>query len=255
MILNWLGDAAFEIYGNFMWTAAADKDDPLKVLKAFEDYFKHAQNKYHCWYSLGGIYSSQFKSQSEFMVKLHECVRECLFVKPDEVVKFLFLMHNQNAHVCEELLKSMKDSDALNDILGYAHLVEGMQHSESLSKAYLDTIKISSVKVDVIVQKKNNHNNKFHGKHKGSKHRSQCKGGGNCCNCGTSHSLKHCPAFGKTYSNGKSEPKSVQEGPNMKVHHMIKLMTVTGMHVNRIPSRLCKIKVFMEISLTFASMR
>ena len=30
-ILNWLGDAAFEINGNFIWTAAADKDDPLKV--------------------------------------------------------------------------------------------------------------------------------------------------------------------------------------------------------------------------------
>ena len=107
------------------------------------------------------------------MVKLHECVRECSFEKPDEVVKFLFLMHNQNAHVCEELLKSMKDGDGLNDILGYAHLVEGTQHPESLSKAYLDTVKISSVKVYATVQKKNNHNNKFHGKCKGSKHRSQ----------------------------------------------------------------------------------
>ena len=110
-ILNWLGDAAFEIYGNFIWTAAVDKDDPLKVLKAFKNYFKPAQNKYHCWYSVGGIYSSQFKSQSEFMVKLRECVRECSFEKPDEVVKFLFLMHNQNARVYEELLKSMKDAD------------------------------------------------------------------------------------------------------------------------------------------------
>ena len=89
-ILNWLSDAAFEIYGNFIWTATADKDDPLEVLKAFKDYFKPVQNKYHCWYSLGGIYSSQFKSQSEFMVKLCECVRECSFEKPDEVVKFLF---------------------------------------------------------------------------------------------------------------------------------------------------------------------
>ena len=89
-ILNWLGDAAFEIYGNFIWTAVANKDDPLKVLKAFEDYFKPVQNKYHCWYSLSGIYSSQFKSQSEFMVKLHECVRECPFEKPDEVLKFYF---------------------------------------------------------------------------------------------------------------------------------------------------------------------
>ena len=121
-ILNWLGDTAFEIYGNFIWTAAADKDDPLKVLKAFEDYFKLVQNKYHCWYSLSGIYSSQFRSQSEFMVKLCECVRECLFEKSDEVVKLLFLTHNQNTHVGEEPLKSMKDSNGLNDILGYACL-------------------------------------------------------------------------------------------------------------------------------------
>ena len=135
------------------------------------------------------------------MVKLCKCVRECLFEKPDEVVKVLFLTHNQNAHVHEELLKSMKDSDALNDILGYACLVEGTQHSESLSKAYLDAIKISSVKVDVIVQKKNNHNNKFHCKRKGSKYRSQSKGGGNCHNCGTNHPPKHCPAYGKTCYN------------------------------------------------------
>ena len=85
------------------------------------------------------------------MVKLCECVRECLFEKPDEVVMFLFFAHNQNAPVHEELLKSMKDGDGLNDILGYAHLVEGTQYSESLSKAYLDTVKISFVKVDAIV--------------------------------------------------------------------------------------------------------
>ena len=80
----------------------------------------------------------------------------------------MFLTHNQNAHVHEELLESMKDSDALNDILGYARLVEGTTF-RIFVKAYLDTIKISSVKVDAIVQKKNNHNNKFHGKCKGSK--------------------------------------------------------------------------------------
>ena len=137
------------------------------------------------------------------MVRLRECVRECTFEKPDEVVKVLFLMNNQNAHVCEELLKNMKDADGLNDILGYACLVEGTQHSESLSKAYLDTVKIpnSSVKVDAVVQKKNKHNSKFHGKCNGSKHRSQSKGGGTCRNCGTSHPSKCCPAYGKTCYN------------------------------------------------------
>ena len=212
------------------------------------------------------------------MVKLHECVRECSFEKPDEVVKFLFLMHNQKAHVCEELLKSMKDADGLNDILGYACLGEGIQHSETMSTTYLDTVKIpnSSVKIDAVVQKKNKQNSKFHGKHNGSKHRPQSKGGGNCHNCGTSHPPKYCPAYGKTcYNCNKRDILSlfveaisvaslVQDGrevkvnpgrTNMKFHHMIKLMTVAGMHVNRILSRLCTIKVFMEISLTFASMR
>ena len=202
-ILNWLGDSAFEVYANFIWPDPADKDDPLKALKAFDDYFKLAQNKYHCWYSLGGINSSQSKSQSEFMVKLCECVRECLFEKPDEVIKFLFLTHNQNAHVREEHLKSMKDSNGLNDTQGYAHLAEGTQHSESMLKAYLDTVKIpnSSVKVDAVVQKKNKHNSKFHGKCNGSKHRSQSKGGRNCHNFGTIHPPKCCPPYGKTCYN------------------------------------------------------
>ena len=95
----------------------------------------------------------------------------------------------------------MKDGDGLNDILGYVCLVEGTQHS--LSKAYLVTVKIpnSSVKVDAVVQKKEKHNSKFHGKHNGSKHRSQSKGGGNCRNCGTSHPPKCCPAYGKTCYN------------------------------------------------------
>ena len=211
-ILNWLGNSAFEVYANFIWPDPADKDDPLKVLKAFEDYFKPAQNKYHCWNSLGGIYNSQLKSQSEFMVKLRKCVRECSFEKPDEVVKFLFLTHNQNTCVHEELLKSMKDSNALNDILGYAHLVEGTQHSKSMLKAYLDTVKIpnSFVKVGAVVQKKNKHKSKSHAKCNGSKHRSQSKGGGNCCNCGTSHPLKCCPAYGKTcYNCNKRDTSSL----------------------------------------------
>ena len=112
-------------------------------------------------------------------------------------------MHNQNAHVHEELLKSMKDSDGLNDILGYACLIKGTQHSKSLSKAYLDNVKIpnSSVKVDAVVQKKNKHNSKFYGKCNGSKRRSQSKGGGNCHHRGTSHPPKHCPAYGNTCYN------------------------------------------------------
>ena len=46
----------------------------------------------------------------------------------------------------------MKDGDGLNDILGYARLVEGNQHSEHLSKLYLETVK--STKTVEAVDKK-----------------------------------------------------------------------------------------------------
>ena len=271
-VLNWLGDAAFEIYGNFMWITTADKDDPLKVLKAFEDYFRPAQNKYHCWYSLGGIYSSQFKSQSEFMVKLHECVRECSFEKPDEVVKFLFLMHNQNTRVHEELLKSMKDADGLNDILGYAHLVEGTQHSESLSKAYLDTVKIlnSSVKVDAIVQKKTNTTVSFMANIMVQNIDLKVKEVAIVVTVvpatlqsivqlmekfvaivikrDTSSLFVEAVSIASLVPDGR-EAKVDPGRTNMKFHSMIKLMIAVGTHTSRTLSRLCTIKVFVEISL------
>ena len=46
-ILNWLGDNAYEIYGHLLWAADGDKDDPEKVLEAFESYFKPEQNQFH----------------------------------------------------------------------------------------------------------------------------------------------------------------------------------------------------------------
>ena len=134
------------------------------------------------------------------MVKLHDVIRECGFdhAVETEIVKFLFLTHNQNSHVREELLKNMKDGDSLNTILGYAKHVEGTQHSEHLSKVSLDTIKIpnANVKVEAISQKHNGSS-----KRQNSKHRSQSKSNpnkGNCCNCGTNHPPKKCPAHGKT---------------------------------------------------------
>ena len=154
-ILNWMGDSAFEVYNNFVWDLPADKNDPGKVLTQFENYFKSAQNIYHCWYMLRGLYSSQFKSQSNFMIRLRDAIKDYQFEKPDEIVKFLFLTHNQNPKVREELLKSMKEDDRLNDILGYTRLVEGNQHSEHLSKVYLDSVKPSNKTADAVDKKAN----------------------------------------------------------------------------------------------------
>ena len=85
-------------------------------------------------------------------------------------MKFLFLTHNQNPKVREELLKSMKQGDVLNDILGYAHLVEGNQHFKHLSKVYLNSVKPSNKTIEAVDKKGNN--KKFQG---GSKQRQSSK--------------------------------------------------------------------------------
>ena len=46
-VFNWLQDNAYEIYKHLHWTADDDKDDPEKVLKAFESYFKLEENQFH----------------------------------------------------------------------------------------------------------------------------------------------------------------------------------------------------------------
>ena len=133
-ILNWLGDNAYEVYKNIHWEEAAHKDNPDHVLKAFEKYFKPEQNQFHSWYILGSIYSGQFKCQNDFLNRLKEIARDCSFMYVDEIICFLFLTHNQNTRVREELLKMMKTTDSLQDALQIACLAEGTMHSEELSK-------------------------------------------------------------------------------------------------------------------------
>ena len=148
-ILNWLGDNAFLIYDNLTFAEAAHKDLLDKVLEAFFNYLKSERNVFHSWYTLGGIYSNQFKSQSDFYNCLECVAKECNFSARDEIMKFLFLTHN-NTHVHEDLLKEMKEDTTLATMINIAHVSEGAIHSEKLSKQYLETIKVSNKQIDSV---------------------------------------------------------------------------------------------------------
>ena len=94
----------------------------------------------------------------------------------------------------------MKDTDGLNDILGYARLVEGNQYSKHLSKVYLESVKTSNKDIEAIDKKNNDKNKKFQGGSKqqqNSKYRSQSRDKKGCGNCGSKYPPKCCPAFGK----------------------------------------------------------
>ena len=55
----------------------------------------------HVWYRIGSTFSdsSEIKTQSDFMCGLKSLTSQCEFTNSDEVVKFLFLIHNKHSEV------------------------------------------------------------------------------------------------------------------------------------------------------------
>ena len=117
----------------------AQKKEPTTWLNAFEACFKPERNVFQSWYSLGSIYSGAYKTQSKFNHKLNAVANDCNFTNKDEVIKFLYLTHNQNTRVREHLLKEMTDTTSMTDMFRMAHVCEGTVHSEELSKQYLES--------------------------------------------------------------------------------------------------------------------
>ena len=115
-ILNWLGVVAYPVYDNLPITED-DKKDPTRLLDAFEHYFKPERNIFQSWYTLGSIYSGAYKTQSKFYHKLNSVANYRNFTNKDEIVKFLYLTHNQNTRVREHPLKELTDTTSLVDML------------------------------------------------------------------------------------------------------------------------------------------
>ena len=152
------------------------------MLDAFSNYLKLERNVFHSWYMLGSIYSNQFKTQSDFYNCLQCVAKECNFSNSEEIVKFLFLTHNNNTHVPEDLLKEMKEDTSLATMLNIVWISEGTIHSEELSKQYLDTIKVSNKQIDSVWKPRSK---------SGSRNRSHST---------SSTSPRRCKAFGKKVS-------------------------------------------------------
>ena len=66
---------------------------------------------------------------------------DCNFTNKEEIVKFLYLTHNQNTTVREHLLKELTDTTSLADMLRMTRVCEGTVHSEEISKQYLEFVK------------------------------------------------------------------------------------------------------------------
>ena len=47
----------------------------------------------------------EIRTPSDFMYRLKDLAKQCEFTNSDEVIKFLFLIHNRHSEVKQELLK------------------------------------------------------------------------------------------------------------------------------------------------------
>ena len=210
IFLNWLGDCSYELINTIDFPPTKNKTVLKDVIEQFDLYFKPSQSTFQLWYELGSLYSSKFKNPSDFLNKLIDVSNYCNLNNPNELVKFLFLVHNHNACVCENLLKDMKPDFTLQDCLWIAKLTEGTVHVEKLGQNLLTYIDKHSQNVDAVNRErpKSKGPHGFKGKshsHSHSRGNGRAKVGdkrkGSCQNCGTSHPPQRCPAFGKKCHN------------------------------------------------------
>ena len=62
----------------------------------------------------------------------------------------LFLVHNQNSCVCENLLKELKSDSTLKDCSFISKLMEGTVHVEQLGQNFLANVQKHDQNVDVV---------------------------------------------------------------------------------------------------------
>ena len=150
VFLNWFGNCSYELINIIGFPPGKSRDVMNDVIEKFESYFKPSQSTFQLWYELRFLYSSQFKNQNDFLNKLLDVSKDCELDNPNELVKFLFLVHNQNSHVCENLLKEMKLDSTLQDCLHIAKLTEGTVHVEKLCQNLLANVEKHDQNVDAL---------------------------------------------------------------------------------------------------------
>ena len=132
---NWMSDKGQKIYRDELtFPEGKDKNKLKDVLDIFEAHFTPLQSMIHSWYNLGALQSHQCKDQSDFMSRLRTLAKDCGFTNEDEVVKFLFLIHNNHKRVQDQLLKEVTKESTITDCLQTARRVEAIIQSEKLAQ-------------------------------------------------------------------------------------------------------------------------
>ena len=192
-----MGDKGHQVYASLDWTALGkDKKKYQDVLDAFDSHFKPIQTIMHTWYLLGNIYSSQCKDQTEFMTRLKELSKETGFKEPDELTKFLFVIHNTDSKVREYLIDKGDPTKTCSEFLQMARSVESMVKTETLSRELLGHVgKIPISSIDRSRGRGRGRGRGSRGRSSSRGYRAPTPGAKDCGRCGKKHPPRKCPPY------------------------------------------------------------
>ena len=97
VFLNWFGDCLYELINTIEFFPGKSKNVLNDVIEQSESYFKPIQSTFQLWYELRSCNISQFKNQNDFLNQLFHVSKDCELDNPNELLKFLFLVHNQKS--------------------------------------------------------------------------------------------------------------------------------------------------------------
>ena len=192
--LSWTGNKGFQLYKNIDWERAGlSKDKWEDVVKAFGDEFKPCQTVMQSWYQLGNLYSSHCKDQSEFMTRIKDLATEGGFTNQEEIIKFLFLIHNNNTKVREYLIDKADPTKSSYDFLVLAKTIESQSQTESMSRKLLE--KVGTTQVAAV--QRNRSKTPFKSQDRSNPRGPSSSPGKQCGKCGFRHPPRKYPAYGK----------------------------------------------------------
>ena len=135
------------------------------------------------------------------MARIKELVKEGAFTQQEEIIKFLFVIHNTNDKVREYLIDKADPTKTCSDFLNLARSVKSMVQTETMSKQLLQNV--GKLSVSSVGQAKGQRQRSFSKSKQGDRNRSssgchsQSQNQSTCGKCGKRHPPCKCPAYGQ----------------------------------------------------------
>ena len=135
------------------------------------------------------------------MTRIRDLAKEGGFSNQQEIVKFLFIIHNNNTKVREYLIDKAEPSKSSYDFLVLAKTIVSQSQTESMSRKLLE--KVGNTPVAAVQRKRSQTPFNQRSRPQSGSRTTSASPGRQCGKCGFRHQPRKCPAYGKVCSSCK----------------------------------------------------